>query len=326
MEANRIQWIDTYRGLGILLVIFAHLYPNSRIEAHVYSFHMFLFYFLSGYLFKKSDIKISEYIKKKICGLIIPFLFWDAISTIIEIILNRNVKASLLRMITYNGDLCWNAPIWFLLTTFWVSIIFFVLDRYILKTSLSTIILMCLSLVISYFINTNLPLELDTIALGLFFYVCGVKAKEYNITDILNKQRLIILPLSLIFSIILSQVNIRISVHNSVYGNFPICILSGISGVLLYYFIAQYLQRFKKVIYSLNFLGKNSMFFMCSQYYVFRSIQIITNYFFDIDLWHFRNTAKALIISFFTIALLSTIMSIAKKKIPHGFLNIIGVN
>lgn len=42
---NRDKSLDIMKGIGILLVVFAHVYHNSGI---IYQFHMPLFFILSG--------------------------------------------------------------------------------------------------------------------------------------------------------------------------------------------------------------------------------------------------------------------------------------
>lgn len=45
--------IDVLKGIGIILVVLGHLNPGIYLETWIYSFHMFLFFFLSGHIFKK---------------------------------------------------------------------------------------------------------------------------------------------------------------------------------------------------------------------------------------------------------------------------------
>lgn len=49
-QKNRIEWIDTAKGIGIILVLLGHadFEPFSKI---IYMFHIPLFFFISGFLF-----------------------------------------------------------------------------------------------------------------------------------------------------------------------------------------------------------------------------------------------------------------------------------
>ena len=48
---NRISYFDIAKGIGIILVMFAHVTLPITLEKFIYSFHVPLFFFLSGYFF-----------------------------------------------------------------------------------------------------------------------------------------------------------------------------------------------------------------------------------------------------------------------------------
>ena len=56
---ERLIWIDILKGLGILTVVFAHCYiPDELLKKIIYTFHMPLFFLISGYLHKTNSMKI----------------------------------------------------------------------------------------------------------------------------------------------------------------------------------------------------------------------------------------------------------------------------
>ena len=71
METKRIDWIDTAKGIGIICVMIAHI-DFGIIEKWINSFHMPLFFFLSGYLFsgKRST---STFLKRKLRTELLPY-------------------------------------------------------------------------------------------------------------------------------------------------------------------------------------------------------------------------------------------------------------
>lgn len=62
---KRLDWIDCLKGLGIILVVWGHLNLPRAVEIIIYSFHMPLFFFISGYLFKNGNRSYSDYVRKK---------------------------------------------------------------------------------------------------------------------------------------------------------------------------------------------------------------------------------------------------------------------
>lgn len=53
-QSKRILWIDYCKVIGICLVLIGHTYPNNPITDWLYSFHMPLFFFISGLTLKKT--------------------------------------------------------------------------------------------------------------------------------------------------------------------------------------------------------------------------------------------------------------------------------
>ena len=52
--AQRIEWIDNAKGIGIILVIIGHIhFCPSSLKTFLCAFHMPLFFFLFGVTFKK---------------------------------------------------------------------------------------------------------------------------------------------------------------------------------------------------------------------------------------------------------------------------------
>lgn len=68
---NRFAFLDVAKGLGILAVVAGHIYPPGLLRSLIYLFHMPLFFFISGYLFKPKSGK--ELIAAKLQQLIVPY-------------------------------------------------------------------------------------------------------------------------------------------------------------------------------------------------------------------------------------------------------------
>jgi fucose 4-O-acetylase-like acetyltransferase len=89
---KRIEFIDLLKGFAIFLVLWGHslqyLRNNSdffhnTIFEFIYSFHMPLFFMISGMFFKSSlKLNFGEFLKKKMIQLLIPCLSWTVINRI----------------------------------------------------------------------------------------------------------------------------------------------------------------------------------------------------------------------------------------------------
>lgn len=91
MEKEYNPTIDTIKGILILFVILGHLLPgglnSSFLRYSIYSFHMPLFLFISGYLFhleKSAQMGVKELVKKYWKRMLLEwFLAWLAYTSIV---------------------------------------------------------------------------------------------------------------------------------------------------------------------------------------------------------------------------------------------------
>ena len=84
---QRVEHIDYLKGFAILMVLLGHIFiAKAPAGTHypfcemIYSFHMSLFFFVSGFLAYKTN-KIKEkgavfFLKKRAVSLLVPYLFW----------------------------------------------------------------------------------------------------------------------------------------------------------------------------------------------------------------------------------------------------------
>src|SRR4030065_2778158 len=76
----RIAWIDHAKALGIIFVVIGHTTGLPVFVMNViYSFHMPLFFFLSGYLLKESHLQLpfTSFLKRMWRTLLVPYIcFW----------------------------------------------------------------------------------------------------------------------------------------------------------------------------------------------------------------------------------------------------------
>lgn len=76
---NRINWIDWAKAIAITFVVFGHIpEKDSFLQGYITSFHMPLFFFISGYLTKKEYLNIVTF-KKYWNGLIIPYICYNVL-------------------------------------------------------------------------------------------------------------------------------------------------------------------------------------------------------------------------------------------------------
>lgn len=75
---TRLNYIDYMKTIGIYLIILGHMFPKPG-TVFIYSFSVPLFFFISGFLFSRSET-FSSFFMKSIKSLIIPYLFINVLS------------------------------------------------------------------------------------------------------------------------------------------------------------------------------------------------------------------------------------------------------
>ena len=74
---QRIDWIDTAKGLCMILVIVGHTLPYGNLMRNfIFSFHMPAFFFLTGYTARRPDTwqGFARRVRKDFVALIVPVL------------------------------------------------------------------------------------------------------------------------------------------------------------------------------------------------------------------------------------------------------------
>ena len=66
---ERLKWVDAAKAIGLFLVFWGHiLYGGSSIGSvinrAIYSFHMPMYFILSGYVLRPESKPFNEYIRK----------------------------------------------------------------------------------------------------------------------------------------------------------------------------------------------------------------------------------------------------------------------
>ena len=156
----RIPYIDFMKGLCIMLIVMTHvegtffdqLLPN--LNNALQSFRIPLYYFLSG-LFFKTYGGISDFSRKKVNNLLIPFVFFHVLccaTTLIIFELKEHfVRPQEIKFVwtcfiepLYLRDWHYTVPLWFLLSLFEVNIIYYCLQRWLRPWAVMSIVALVL--------------------------------------------------------------------------------------------------------------------------------------------------------------------------------------
>lgn len=207
---QRIDYIDNTKAVAIFLVIVGHCYWISSIpylNKVIYSFHMPLFFILSGFFVKSLSFKeaVVKYSKAYLPPYLMTVILSVSVSLYIAFISHQNLGDYIVRgflamlwgsgsVRTYciNGEQPPIGPIWFLLALFFANISFSCLKKYGSKVEISVIIVFLF--IFSCISNKyyRLPFSIQSGLSALLFVAIGNAIREYEIVLSLKKLHILI--------------------------------------------------------------------------------------------------------------------------------------
>lgn len=264
-EKNRIEWIDTMRGIAMIMVIYGHIDGGSYVGKFVYLFHVPAFFFLSGYLFNPS-VSLGRYFQKRICRLLVPFVLFG--STVILINWACHIAVgSTYDALHYIKDMLLqvrgtDSRIWFLPCLFLAESIMMLAFR--VKQRYLRVLVFTVIIFLGWFnvlvLQIDLPWYPDTAAIAASLMLIGHMTKRWN------QKNLLVSPYALILSMVVCIGIYVINLQNEYgidmvmnrYGN-PILFYCGaLSGIVLLMNVSNLGNNI-----ILKYVGKNTITFLC---------------------------------------------------------------
>lgn len=253
MGEGRILWVDTAKALGIFLVFWGHtLYSGSHVASEInraiYSFHMPMFFVLSGYVVKTENDNLGIYINKKYKRIILPALFFYVLTLPLffhHIDVSDGDICSIIESVFYvYGELAYDKPVWFFVCLFQIYILSKIINLSKVKAKiLVSLCTLCLILSCwSYMSDCKLfsLFGFNKCILGLFFYIWGIVLKRTNYKNYISYVGLFSLPVWLLTGVIL---NSKISMYDMSLGCLGFFIISSLTGTFVFFLICKVLEN-----------------------------------------------------------------------------------
>ena len=190
----RLHWIDALKGLGIMLVVFAHHSLPIALDTYTFSFHMPLFFFISGFLFDfgKYAESTSNFVKGRFKSLIIPYFCFAVITCLFYFLLDelytpgvtsiKFFENSMLHgishiLVAFGPAISYNPPLWFLTCLFVTELLFYGLAKKYYGEPKKLVIWIIVAGVIGYlysvYVPFRIPWNVDVALAAIVFYGAG---------------------------------------------------------------------------------------------------------------------------------------------------------
>ena len=271
-DMGRIAWIDLAKGICIFLVVFHHvtvaLNMDYPLSIELTSFRMPLYFILSGLFFKQYEGFIG-FLKRKTNKLLIPFLFFLLITSVLPCWFIRNDFSLKYFFTEMNGPL-YNYTIWFLLCLFEINLLFYSIQwlagRMDSKHTVVIVALISVSLGVCGIVlglsGRTIPLYLGTTLTALPFFAFGWWLRRH--TDFLSSQVnwRFDLPIMVICAIIVYcfASPVVFSFNQIPQDGAPFVHLCGIAGTMMVLILAKMLNHIPLV----SFWGRYSIMVLCT--------------------------------------------------------------
>jgi fucose 4-O-acetylase-like acetyltransferase len=276
VKSKRIEYIDALKGFAIFCVLWGHSLqylkgsydsPHDLMFEFIYSFHMPLFFMVSGIFFKTSlKLNLKAFTFKKGVQLLLPCVVWAAIGILIRSSLdfiNGNLHFSLALLKPIINPFGW---IWFLRDLFASYLLVYVSLKFFKKQWLA-----CLSSLIFVFI-APVPSSLNFL-LPMFW--AGIYLKDnYQIVMECSKQVLIVAGIVFAVCLLFWDGNYtmyvtpyRLLKYKPLFVDFDIFkievavfrLLIGLFGSLFWFMLFKTIYSNNKFFHYINIIGTNTL-------------------------------------------------------------------
>lgn len=276
MERERLSWIDVAKGIGIILVIYGHALNAQSLRYLIYSFHMPLFFLLSGMVFRHIDHeKFIHFLKKDFTNIILPYLFFASVTMVVWLFTMNpadrtqyQILKQLFGIIYGSGNggfLTYNVALWFLPCLFVTKIMFWWITN--LRKEVLIVATLLISSIIGFILSIfynklYLPFGVEIAFTAVVFFGAGyfLLGHARSVLKLLHDRSIIIFVLTGIVMAIVAtisfdkygfQVDLRTNaLYNYVY--FYVAATAGILSILA-------LSRKINANRVLEYLGRRSM-------------------------------------------------------------------
>ncbi|MDD2957057.1 MAG: acyltransferase family protein [Lachnospiraceae bacterium] len=284
---KRIEWVDIFKALAIILVVIGH--TTGVFNGYIYQFHMAAFFFISGYTVKIDKDTLLHFIYKKIYSLYLPLfsmvilgqIFMTALHYLgmYTMLFNENLPYNsfvfVLKefLLNANNYVWWLGATWFIIVLCLIEILHKIICT-LFKNAISVkqfLVSVCMFLLGYFCVNKGLFgwYCLDLVLIGQFYFYLGIIIRKSLIISENIKIKGIIIRCLLcglcIFALAFLKDTFKCTVDypSRDFGNPGINLCSASIGIILLLMISQVLDiltnRCKTLKNGLIIVGKNTL-------------------------------------------------------------------
>lgn len=321
---NRISWIDSAKGIGILLVVLGHTYGiPTWLYGLIYSFHMPLFFLLSGMTYRDPSDNLLNGIKhfaKRYLATYFILAFTNLSLHSFWLLLQKKLSTKLLAKYLCGIFYCYASmdwmpncsPIWFLPCLFVAKVFFLFIGKIRSSKGQFMIILLCVG-ISSFWAELRLPRlpwNICSAFMAVAFLWLGKQQIRWMNDPLHNKAFKWLMCSCMAATVVLLKKiienGVNVGMNGNKYGNLWIFGIGAIGLSNIVFIIAKMCLKTNRLFI---FLGQSTLLFMGFNYFA-RSFSTEVYYLIPLV----RNIPLAWGVSF-TLTLITLIFIVALSKI-----------
>ncbi len=290
--AERTQWIDSAKGIGILLIFFGHVYSTvtpSALYVYIYAFHVPLFFFISGLTLRPGAGPLVGVVQKKLRTLIVPYLWYAFLGYLFYVAGYMLAQRQGLQVPQFDYGL-WkplagifigtigegriiNGPVWFVLALFWTFVLGYLINTYIRSPAGQWVAIALLTgLGLALGDRVTLPFSGVAALSALIFFQAGYRFHTGRVLQALGQSTRWWLLAAFIAISFFSQVNGFVGFGEGIMGNPLWFLLFAFCGTLMVVVLVNVADPWCG---WLAFVGRYSLSIMLIHMLIIKSVKVV---------------------------------------------------
>ena len=291
-NTDRLSYLDIAKGIGMFAIVWGHVMLKGWSNQFVYAFHIPLFFFISGMLFKADKYKnIGVFLLRRAKTLLFPYVVFSVLTWLIwvatkyfshEQVYYLYPLKETIRARGSVGYMLHNPPLWFVPCLFVVEVLYYFVNK--LPVWLNLLVCCVFAYIGHYMVNgghldffATLPWSIEGSMSAILFYAVGNVVVRYVSPDKLKGLVLTKKLYSSFFVAVVTAVLLLLSLRNghvSIGSNelgddtwlFYLNGFLGISTTLVFSLLLSSIASINKGVSFIQWFGMNSFFVMATHY------------------------------------------------------------
>ena len=266
LDDRRIGYLDILRGFGIIFIVIGHISYDDNLLNWLYSFHVPLFFFAAGAVYKKRSV--TDDLKRRAMTVLSPYFSFGALELVYWQLLERRFrpsemsfgKSALGLLIGRFDYLDFNSHLWFL-PCFFVTVVLYNAAVNVGGKKLAYALSAVMSVVFIFVPMPEIFWGINRVYKYIGFYAVGDLVSDLNAAEKLGKQKAAI---KISEAVLLLAASVALSYFGLTKGAMYFVAASvGICGVLIVSLIIGKCR-------PLQYLGRISLVILCVHGAVYR--------------------------------------------------------